>query len=110
MILLQPMVREPYTTTTGEDALKRKYQALPLASAMLVPIQAFFLILSLPGYLFMGRFFLLLCLVVPVALPIVGCGGSGSTKVLDGEVAKDPSLSDDYSGSTGGDPTAAEVK
>lgn len=58
----------------------------------------------------MSRVFLLACLVVPVAFLTVGCGGSGSTKVLDGEVAKDASLPDDYSGSTGGDPTAAEAK
>lgn len=58
----------------------------------------------------MSRFFLLLCLVVPVAFFTVGCGGSGSTTVLDGEVAKDPSLGDDYTGSTGGDPSAAEAK
>lgn len=39
----------------------------------------------------LARCFLLLALVVPV----LGCGDSGP-RVLEGEVAKDPSLSDDF--------------
>jgi hypothetical protein len=54
-----------------------------------------------------SRYILMAALLVTFA---AGCGSSPSTTVLDGEVAKDPSLVGQDNTVTGGDPLAPEAK
>ncbi len=53
------------------------------------------------------RSIVLTCMLISA---VVGCSDSPSTKVLTGEVAKDPSLVGQDNTVTGGDPSAPEPK
>lgn len=96
MILLQPMVREPYTAKSGVRRDKEKMSSVAPRQCDAGTYSSFFLILYLSGYLFMSRVFLLLCLLVPMFSTLSGCGGSPSTSVTSEEVKRDPSLGDAY--------------